>query len=65
MAETASIASSAPAAARHGGSAAAEPAGTEERTPLTELISDESGAAGTWHVKVFDSSIKDYTYPWT
>ena len=64
MAENALVASSAAAAAEHGGSAAAEPAGTEERTPLTELTSDETGAAGTWDVKVFDSSIKDYTYPW-
>ena len=45
MAENASVASSAAAAAEHGGSAAAEPAGTEERKPLTELISDETGAA--------------------
>ena len=64
MAENALVASSAAAAAEHGGSAAAEPAGTEERTPLTELISDETGAAGTWDLKVFDSNIKDYPYTW-
>ena len=62
MAENASVASNAAAAAEHGGSAAAEPAGTEERTPLTELISDETGAAGTWDLKVFDSDIKEYPY---
>ena len=55
MAENALVASSAAAAAEHDGSAAAEPAGTEERTPLTELISDETGAAGTGDLKVFDS----------
>ena len=64
MAENASVASSAAAAEEHGGSAAAEPAGTEDRTPLTELISDETGAAGTWDLKVFDSNIRDYQYTW-
>ena len=64
MAENVFVASSAAAAAEHGGSAAAEPAGTEDRTPLTELISDETGAAGTWDLKVFDSNIRDYQYTW-
>ena len=64
MAEDGSVASSVAAAAEHGGSAAAEPAGMEERTPLTELISDETGAMGTWHPKDFTSGIKDYKYTW-
>ena len=59
MAENALVASSAAAAAEHGGSAAAEPAGTEERTPLTELTSDETGAAGTWDLNLFDCNILD------
>ena len=52
------------AAAEHGDLASAEAAGKEERTPLTELISDETGAAGTWDLKVFENTIKDYQYTW-
>ena len=50
------MADGAPAAS---GDAVAEHGCTEDRTPLTELLSDEAGAAGTWDVKVFESSIKD------
>ena len=64
MAKDASVASGPAAAAEHGGSAAAEPPGMEERTPLAELLSDETGAAGTWDLKVFDSDIKEYNYTW-
>ena len=62
MAENASVAPSAAAAAEHDGTAASEPAGTEERTPLTELISDQTGAAGTWDLKGFYSGIAEYQY---
>ena len=50
--------------AEHGGAAAALTAGTEERTPLTELISDETGAAGTWGLKVFHRYILGYQDMW-
>ena len=36
----------------------------EERTPLTELLSDQTGAAGSWDLKVFYSELKDYKYTW-
>ena len=64
MAENASVVSNADAAVEHGGSAAADPAGTEQRTPLTELLSDVNGAAGTWDLNVFDSDIEEYPYTW-
>ena len=32
----------------------------EERTPLKELLSDQTGAAGSWDLKVFYSDIKEY-----
>ena len=60
MAQDALVASDIAAAAEHGVSAAAEPAGMEERTPLTEFLFDETGAAGTWDVKVCYSDIDDY-----
>ena len=60
MAQDVPVASGIAAAAEHGVSAAAEPAGMEERTPLTEFLFDETGAAGTWDVKVCYSDIDDY-----
>ena len=55
------MADGAPAAS---GDAVAEHGGTEDRTPLTELLSDEAGAAGTWDLKVFYNGIKEYKYTW-
>ncbi len=64
MAHAASAASFAGTAAEHGGSAAAELTDVEERTPLKELLSDQTGAAGSWDLKVFYSDIKEYKYTW-
>ena len=44
------------------GDAVAEHGGTEGRTPLTELLSGEAGAAGTWNLKVSYNDIKEYKY---
>ena len=55
------MADGAPAAS---GDVVAEHGGTEDRTPLTELLSEEAGAAGTWGLKVFYNDIKEYTYTW-
>ena len=51
-------------AAEHGGVAAAGLALTEDRTPLKELFSDETGAAGAWDLKVFHNEIQEYSYTW-
>ena len=64
MANDASAGSTAATAAEHGGSAAAELTGMEERTPLTELLSDQTGAEGSWDLTAWYSDIKDYNYTW-
>ena len=46
------------------GDRSGEVAAAEERTPLRELLSDQTGAAGAWDLKVFHSEIKEYTYMW-
>jgi hypothetical protein len=64
MADATPAVSAAATAAEHGGSAAAELTDMEERTPLAELLSDQTGAAGSWDLKVFYSDIKEYKYTW-
>ena len=64
MAEITVAASGDAAAAEHGGVPAAQLTVTEDRTPLRELFSDETGAAGAWDLKVFYSQINEYTYTW-
>ena len=64
MADDASAASLAATATEHGDSAAATLTDMEERTPLKELLSDQTGAAGSWDLKVFYSEVKEYTYTW-
>ena len=64
MSNSAATASGAAAAVEHGGADAAKPSGADDRTPLSELLSDEIGAAGTWDLTVFYCDIKDYTYQW-
>ena len=60
MADDASAVSAAATAAEHCGSAAAEHIDMEERTPLAELLSDQTGAAGSWDLKAFYSDINEY-----